>query len=155
MKYENQTAEPVILDKEIGTAWYGVIVARNTEDLSNGNFEYHPIIDFFVPDNYQPSKPSPDSPGSDFVVLQPRQTFESTIDIGVTAQYEKPTNVAGSIRPGVHVLQLEISPWDHPGTVSDFAKSWRGIGQLVSTVIKTQPLTIRIPRHPKVEVNCE
>jgi hypothetical protein len=87
--------------------------------------------------------------------LQPGQTFEGEIDTAVVAQYENPKTFAGSIRSGVHVLQLELSAWNHPGEASEFAKSWRGVGQLVSGLIKTEPLEIRIPPNPKVEMDCK
>jgi hypothetical protein len=156
MKYQNRTGASIILDKQIGKAWYRVIVARNTNDLLNGRYEYHPIIDWFFTDkDPQPVKPNPNSPGSDFAILQPGQTFESQIDTGVIAQYENPKNFPGSIRSGVHVLQLELSSWNHPGEASEFAKSWGDVGQLVSGVIKTEPLDIRIPLNPKVEMDCK
>jgi hypothetical protein len=155
-KYQNQTEGAIILDKEIGKAWYRVIVAQNTNDLLNGKYEYHPITDWFFSDkDPQPVRPNPNSPGTDFAVLQPGQAFEGEIDIGVVVQYENPKNFAGSIRSGVHVLHLELSTWNHPGEASDFANSWRGVGQLVSGLIKTEPLEIRIPQNPNVEMDCE
>src|ERR1017187_7995702 len=45
MKYTNATDKPLILGKEIGNAWYGVVVARRTEDLDAGKYEYNPNID--------------------------------------------------------------------------------------------------------------
>lgn len=155
-KYQNQTGEPIILDKQIGKAWYSVIVARNTRNLLNGEYEYHPNIDWILTDkDPQRVKANPSSPGSDFAVLQPGQTFEGEIDTAVVAQYENPKNFAGSIRSGVHVLQLELSAWNHPGEASEFAQSWRGVGQLVSGLIKTEQLEIRIPPNPKVEMDCK
>src|SRR6266704_2110403 len=50
MKYQNRTGASIILDKQIGKAWYRVIVARNANDLLNGTYEYHPIIDWFFMD---------------------------------------------------------------------------------------------------------
>jgi hypothetical protein len=155
-KYQNRTGESIILDKEIGKAWYREIVAQDTNDLLNGKYEYHPITDWFFSDkDPQPVRPNPNSPGTDFAVLQPGQTFESKIDTGVIVQYENPKNFAGSIRSGVHVLQLELSAWNHPGQASEFAKSWRGVGRLVSGLIKTEPLEIRIPPNPQVEMDCK
>jgi hypothetical protein len=36
-----------------------------------------------------------------------------------------------------------------------FAESWRKLGELVTGVIKTEPLGIRIPPDPKVEKKCK
>jgi hypothetical protein len=156
MRYINRTDKTLILDKEIGKAWYGVTVARSAEDLAAGKYEYHPNIDWLSSDkDKQPSKPNPISPGRDFVILAPGQTFESEIDSGVMAQYESPKEFAGSIRSGVHVLQMELSSWNHPGVASEFEKGWQKIGQLVTEVIKTEPLEIRVPSDPKVEKDCK
>jgi hypothetical protein len=156
VKYVNRTDKTLILDKEIGKAWYGVKVARNLEDLESGTYEYNPNIDWLFSDKDKlPDWPSPDSPGPDFAILTPGQTFESEIDTWVVAQYENPKKFPGSIRPGVHVLQMELSAWNHPGEVSAFEKSWRKFGNLVTGVIKTEPLEIRVPSNPKVEKKCE
>jgi hypothetical protein len=87
--------------------------------------------------------------------LSPGQTFESEINASVVVQYENPKNFVGSIRPGIHVFQMELSAWNHPGEASEYAKSWRKFGQLVTGVVKTEPLEIRIPSHPNVEEKCQ
>jgi hypothetical protein len=42
MKYVNRTRKTLILDKEIGKAWYGEKVARNLDELAAGKYEYNP-----------------------------------------------------------------------------------------------------------------
>jgi hypothetical protein len=154
--YINQSERTVILDKEIGKAWYSEKVARTFEDLAAGKYEYNPDIDwFFTGKDKMPDKPKADSPGADFVILPPRHTFENEINTGVVAQYENPKDFAGSIRSGAHVFQMDLSAWCHPGEASEFAKSWRKFGDLVTGVIKTEPLEIHIPSDPKVETNCK
>jgi hypothetical protein len=156
VKYVNRTHKTLILDKEIGKAWYGEKVARSLDDLAAGKYEYNPNIDwFFSGKDKLPDKPNSNSPNSDFVVLAPGETFESEINASVVAQYENPKNFVGSIRPGVHVLQLELSAWNHPGEASAFAESWRRFGELVTGVVKTEPLEIRIPSDPEVEETCK
>jgi hypothetical protein len=154
--YINQSERTIILDKGIGKAWYSEKVARTFEDLAAGKYEYNPNIDwFFTGKDKMPDKPKADSPGADFVILPPRHTFENEINTGVVAQYENPKDFAGSIRSGAHVFQMDLSAWSHPGEESEFAKSWRKFGDLVTGVIKTEPLEIRIPSDPKVERNCK
>jgi len=155
VKYVNRTDKTLILDKEIGKAWYGEKVARNLGELAAGKYEYNPIIDWFYDKDKLPEQQNADSPGSDFAVLAPGQTFESEINASVFVQYENPKNFAGSIRSGPHVFQMELSAWSHPGDASAFAKSWRNFGELVTGVIKTEPLEIRIPSDPKVEEQCQ
>jgi hypothetical protein len=154
--YVNRTDKTLILDKEIGKAFYSDKVAANLEDLAAGKYEYSPIKDWFFTDKDKlPDRPSTDSPGPDFAILAPGDTFQSEINTGVIAQYENPKAFAGSIRSGVHVYQMELSAWNHPGEASVFAESWRKFGELVTGVIKTDPLEIRIPSDPKVEKECK
>ncbi len=156
MKYVNRTQKTLILDKEIGKAWYGLKVARSLDELAAGKYEYNPNIDWFFTDKGKlPDKPKRDSPGADFAVLAPGETFASEIDAAVVAQYENPKNFAGSVRPGVHFLQLELTAWNHPGEATLFVKSWRKFGTLVTGAVKTEPLEIRIPSNPKVEEKCQ
>lgn len=156
VKFVNRTNKTLILDKEIGKAWYGEKIARSVEDLAAGRYEYNPNIDWvFSKKDDLPAVPSADAPGSDFALLVPGHTFNSEVNITVFAQYENPKSFAGSIRPGVHVLQLELSAWDHPGKASVYANSWRKLGELVTGVIKTEPLEIRIPSNPEVERGCK
>jgi hypothetical protein len=156
VKYVNRSERTVILDKEIGKAWYGEKVARTLEDLSAGKYEYNPNNDWFFSDKDKlPDVPNAQSPSPDFVILSPGQTFESEINASVVAQYEAPKDFAGSVRPGVHVFQMELSAWNHPGEASEFAKSWRKFGDLVTGVVKTEPLEIRIPSNPNVERDCK
>src|SRR5438128_5527593 len=137
IKYVNRTRKTLILDREIGKAWYGAKVARNLDDLAAGKYEYNPNIDwFFSGKDKLPDKPSGDSLSSDFVVLAPGEAFVSEINAGLVAQYENQKNFSGSIRSGVHVLQLELSAWNHPGEASAFSESWRKFGELVTGVIK-------------------
>jgi hypothetical protein len=155
MKYVNRTHKTLILDKEIGKAWYEEKVARNLDALAARKYEYNPNIDWFSAKDKLPDKPNSDSPSSDFVILAPGETFVSQINASVFAQYENPKNFSGSIRSGVHILQFELSAWNHPGESAVFAESWRKFGNLVTGVVKTEPLEIRIPSNPKVEEKCE
>jgi hypothetical protein len=156
VRYVNRTDKTLILDKEIGKALYSEKVAANLEDLAAGKYEYNPSKFWLFTDKHKlPDKPSTDSPGPDFAILAPGDTFQSEINTGVIAQYENPKSFGGSIRPGVHVYQMELSAWNHPDEASVFAESWQKFGELVTGVIKTEPLEIRIPSDPKVEKKCK
>jgi len=156
VKYINRSATPVILDREIGKRWYGEKVARNLKDLAAGNYEYNPNVDWFFTDKDKlPGRPSTHSPGPDFAVVAPGQAFESEIEPTIIAQYDNLKAIPDLVRPGVHVFQMELSAWNHPGDASEFAKSWRQFGDLATGVIRTELLQIRIPSNPKIERNCK
>jgi hypothetical protein len=156
MKYTNRTDKTLILDKEIGKAWYRVTVARNLEDLNAERYESNPYLDWFFTDKDQlPKKPSMVAPGPDFAILTPGQTFQSEIDTSVVAQYDSAKDVAGAIRSGTHIFQMQLSAWNRPGLPSEFEKSWKQKGEIVTGLIKTEPMEIRIPPNPKVEKECK
>ncbi len=156
MKYTNRTDKTLILDKEIGKAWYGVTLARNVEDLAAGKYESNPNIDWFFNDKDQlPKRPSLTAPGPDFAILPPGKTFESEIDTSVIARYDSAKDIAGAIRSGSHIFQMQLSAWNRPGLPSEFEKSWGQRGQIVTGLIKTEPIEIRLPPNPKVESDCK
>ena len=85
VKYVNRTEKTVILDKEIGKAWYGVKVARNLESLAAGRYEYNPNLDWVFTDSDKlPAAPSFDSLGPDFAILTPGQMFVSEINTALS-----------------------------------------------------------------------
>jgi hypothetical protein len=156
VKYVNQTDKTLILDRGIGKAFYREKVARSLEELGAGKYEYNPNIDWFLSNKDKlPDTANTDSPGPEFVILPPGNTYVGEINTDVVVQYENPRSFPGSIRPGVHVLQMELSAWNHPGEASTFAKSWRKFGELVKGVVKTEPLEIRIPEGPPIEKKCQ
>lgn len=154
LRFVNRTANKLILDKEIGKAWYGVTVARNEEDLAAGKYESNPNIDWFFSDKVKlPKEPSLKSPGPGFALLAPGQAFDTEIDTGVVAQYDNPNEIKGAIRPGVHLFQMKLSAWNRFARPEQFEKRWVQFGQLVTGEIRTEPLEIHIPTNPNVE-NC-
>lgn len=156
VKYVNRTDEKMILDREIGKTFYREKVARSLEDLAAGKYEYNPNRSWlFAEKDKRPDTPKMDSPGSDFVVLSPGETFEGGVNATVFAPTENRKISVGVIMPGTHVLQMEISAWSHPGEQQEYAKAWRKFGELVTGVVKTEPLEIRIPSNPSVEKNCQ
>jgi hypothetical protein len=156
VQYVNRTTETLILDREIGKLYYQVKVARNLEDLAARRYEYNPNIDWIFSDKDNlPERPKTDPVGSDFVVLAPGQAFESEINPWVFAQYGNAKDVPGSIRAGRHVVQMYIVAWTRPGEASEYAKSWRKFGRLVTGVVTTNPVEIRVASNPSVEQKCE
>jgi len=153
IKYTNLTDVNLILDREIGKAWYGQKVARSLHDLADGLYESNPNIDW-MPQDHLPVKPSLGRPDADFVILSPGESFESQAQPSVIAEYEG-RKIPSVVTSGVHVFQMDLSAWDRPGNPSQFAKSWRKFGKLVTGTVVTQPLTITIPPNPAVEFNCQ
>lgn len=155
VRYVNQTKENLILDKEIGKAWFQVKVAKNLQDLNAGKYEYSPNTDWFFSDKDQfPPFPKLDSPGPDFAILGPGKEFEGEINSSVFVQYESSKNVAGSIRPGSHFMQIELSGWNHPGKPSEFAKSWQRLGSWLLELSRLNLWRYGYHRIPRLKQNA-
>jgi hypothetical protein len=154
--YINKTSETLILDKAIGDAFFGEMVARSVDDLANGDYEYNPNNDFFpVHRDKFAGPPKSKSPGADFAILHTGQTFEKEGTFAVVAQYDGPKRIPGLINSGTHVLRLDLSAWPHVGKASEYERAWRQSGELVTGVIDTEPLEIYVPSNPPVEKECK
>jgi hypothetical protein len=143
----NQTTGKLIVERT--TKGYGIYVARDLADLSKGNYEYHPHIQWA--DIVHSEEPHAKTPGPDFLILAPGESFDSIADFWVSVSRSDLPPTAGTLQPGNHLLQLVISTWDYRASPDQFRKSWESFGTLVDTGIKTEPLTISLPTDPKVD----
>ena len=72
VKYINRSERTVILDKEIGKAWYGEKVSRTLDDLHAEEYEYNPNVDWFTTGSHPTGNhAAPQNPGN------PKQGFFS------------------------------------------------------------------------------
>ncbi|MHB8524640.1 MAG: hypothetical protein ACYDD2_00570 [Candidatus Acidiferrales bacterium] len=149
----NGTHRKLIVDKNIGKAWYDVTVADSSEALTAGRYEYNPNTDWF-PSSDQLSPPKSKSPGRRFSILAPGQFFEVESIVGVVVSYNNKHKIQGTILPGNHVLQLEMASWLYTAGPGTFKKHWQRFGDLVDGIITTEPLPFRVPSKPHVET-CE
>jgi len=143
----NQTNGKLIVEEEANR--YEITVASDLENLSRGKYEYHPHI--MWGDVYHSEEPQAKSPGSDFLILAPGESFERVADFWASIRRADLPPLTGILQPGNHLLQLTISTWDYRTNPEEFRKPWEQIGTLVATGIKTEPLTIFLPPDPKFD----
>jgi hypothetical protein len=99
--------KPIILDKDIGKAWYSTKVARDKEELAAEKYESNPNVDWLFSDKDQlPAMPDAHSPGPGFAILHAGETLESDMDTSVVVLYPNARDIKGLHPPGVHVLLL-------------------------------------------------
>jgi hypothetical protein len=156
LKYENRTDKVLILDKQIGEFPDQQIIAKSKDALALRDFEADPMFDSFGLDK-DPSdfKPNTRLLRSNFVLLDPGQTFQTATTIGAFVWYVSTPGRKGPINYGDHVLQLGFSGWNHSAKAAQFAEAWRNFGELVTDEIYTEPIEFQIPKSPRIEKSCD
>jgi len=138
--YVNASGKTLILDRGIGKRFFDYRIAGTLEDLNAGKYEGD-AIDFDWTFKKADKPPDPRAPDSDFVVLRPKERFLTSTDISL-------------LRPlpyGEHVLRLDLGAWTHLGDESDYERSWRRVGQLITGTLQSQPVQVTVSANPPTE----
>ena len=144
----NQTKEKLIVER--AASGYGIYVARDAEKLSKGIYEYRTSINWVV-DTPIPDKPVMMSPGSNFAILAPGDSYDGFSDFWASVRRADLPSIGGTLQPGSHVLQLEVVTWDYQNNPAEFQKSWEPFGRLVYKPVKTEPFALNLPPDPKLD----
>ena len=145
--FMNRGSETLIVSKDVGKEWYEVIAARTHADLARGRYEYAPNIDWFT--NLQHA-PDGTLLRARFSILVPGESFGNTSSVSVVASFGAVRPVAGTLRPGKHILQLRISTWNYVDPPEETRKRWEPHGQLFSQTVTTEPVAFEIPAKPSL-----
>jgi hypothetical protein len=93
-------------------------------------------------------------PSRCFVVLLPGASYQVRADIGVFAVRDDSREIAGAVRSGEHVLQVEVSTWpDSKASVGEMRHRWRRSGLLWYDPVTSAPRPFTVERERKV-VDC-
>jgi hypothetical protein len=147
LEITNLSNRRLIVAKGIGTAWYGIILAKNKQALAAGIYESHINPEWNRTESNLQSPPD-DAPSEEFAILAPGESFdvESIVDLAVQQIAERP--VKGLLHPGNHVLQLDMGTWPHVTRPERFRESWKKYGEVVYQPVKSEPLSFRVPPEP-------
>jgi|SRR5579864_3947779 len=149
LHFLNRTDRKLIVDKTIGTAWDGVVVAANTEKLFAGVYEYNPTIDRISSDE-EKAGPNSKFPGQNFYILMPGQSFEMDYERSIIQLLA----LERRLDPGSHVLQVQMASWSYLPSSSKFKERWQRYGDLLDQVVVTVPLPFEVPSKPNI-VDCQ
>jgi hypothetical protein len=136
--------------KHTGDQWYEVRVAKSLSDLASGKYEYNPNIDWF---SDSPRAPDDADVHKKFSVLAPGESFENNSTVSIVVSLRLDHSVAGTVKPGEHVLQLQVSTWNYLEGPDKTRTRWERYGHLFSQAIVTEPLEFRVPANPLFN-NC-
>jgi len=146
----NQSKKNLIVDKSIGRAFYGMVVARDVQSLSDGKYEWHPNLDWAI--DLWPGELTAESPVPPFAILVPAESFQVETDFWVDVRMND--SKGSGISSGNHVSQLQIGSWYYTTKPEAVQKRWEAYGELIYNVIKTEPLAFNLPPNPKLD-NCK
>ena len=110
LRFTNHSNQKLIVFKHTGDEWYEVRVAESPSDLVSGKYEYNPNIDWF---SDSPRAPNDADIQTKFSVLAPGESFENHSTVSVVASFRVDHSVVGTVKPGEHVLQLQMSTWNY------------------------------------------
>ncbi|HKM66988.1 MAG TPA: hypothetical protein VJX70_07475 [Candidatus Acidoferrum sp.] len=154
VNFQNHSDKVLILDKQFGKFASEQIIAKSKESLALGNLESNPIFDSFGYEDPPHFKPSTKLLRSNFILLAPGQSFESSTTVGTYVWYVSKPDKLSVLNYGSHVLQMGFVGWSYAAKAAQFAEAWQKFGELVTEVIYTEPIEFQIPRNPTIEKTC-
>jgi hypothetical protein len=147
LTFKNTGSESVILDKN--SFVLGRFISRDETEASAKRFEINEYFDIFDGE-YLLADPSE---MSNFVILKPAQDFSIDDGIGSFSVDNGASNQKGLLRPGSHVLQVEVNTWTHLADAKLFQRKWKDKGFLWAQGLISQPMAFTVESTHKFE-NC-
>jgi hypothetical protein len=90
-------------------------------------------------------------PGQSFVVLQPKQFYETETEVPVFVRRNAVGPPADGVLPGDYLLQLTVSTWPESSNLANLLRSrWQGIGTLWSSSITSTPMSFKVARNQRL-----
>ncbi len=150
LRFTNDSNEKLIVFKKTGDDWYDVRVAKSLSDMLNRRYEYNPNADRFSDVQHAPEDTDLKKK---FVVLPPGESFENTTTVAVVASFDMNHLVAGTVKPGPHALELQLSTWSYLDSPEATRARWERYGRLFSQTVTTEPIEFEFPHDPSFS-NC-
>jgi hypothetical protein len=136
LEITNLSDRKLIVTRAIGASWYGIIFAKDEQAVAAGAYETQLNIDWALSKSELQTPPIK-APPVEFTILSPGNSFQVKSDVYI------PVN--GLLRPGDHVLQLDLGTWPHVIPAEQFRESWKKYGELVYDPVKSEPLPFHLP----------
>lgn len=129
-----------------------IAISRNVEDAAAKQFEVNASITEITDGKRMDFHGS--VPGSAFVVLSPGTSYEVETVVTVFAVRGNAREIAGAVRSGKHVLQVEVSTWPHSKALAEeLRRRWQFSGFLWSDPLISVPMPFTVKTQRNV-VDC-
>jgi hypothetical protein len=150
LRFVNHSDERLIIFRKTGDDWYDIQVAKSTSDISDKRYEYDPNTDWFSDVQHAPEDVDL---RKKFVVLIPGESFENETTVSVIASFDPRHPVVGTVKPGQHVLELQLVTWTYLDSPEATRVRWERNGRLFSQNLTTEPVEFEFPHDPSFR-NC-
>ena len=143
--FRNTGEEPVILDKR--SFVIRSLVSRSLNAAIGRKYVQEVRADVFAD-----SFPMDPSGLSDFVILQPTETYDLQTEQTRVSLYVAGNKKASKddLRPGNYFLQVEVATWTYLRNSEQFRQRWRTNGVLWSEGLTSQPMAFVIEQNRSI-----
>ena len=150
--YENRGASPVIMYKRSQLP-SRILVAQNLSDAAARRYEVNSTLTQLSSGR---SKCYKGAVSSDcFVTIAPNSSFETEAIIGVFTVRDDLRDIAGAVKSGEHVLQVEVPTWHESSKLArELAIRWRRYGRLWYEPITSVPLPFTV-NQKRQRTDCQ
>lgn len=144
LKITNLADTRLIVSKDIGMAWYGIVIAKDEKALVDGRYESKMNIDWESSESDFQNPPT-EAPPAEFTILDPHKSFsvETTVHLPVQGDFMYSSEDAPEA--GKHVLQLDLGTWFHIPDAGQFKIRWKKYGDLVYLPTVSDAVPFQIP----------
>jgi hypothetical protein len=148
LTFTNRRKEPLILYKGASLV-SRVMISRNYADAATKRFEVNSSLTQLTSGASKCYKGA--TPTNCFVVLPPDASFEAETVVGVFIVRGDAREIAGAIKSGDHVLQVEVVTWHESDELAkDLRAKWARSGFLWYEPVTSAPLPLTVHHQPKV-----
>jgi hypothetical protein len=150
MRVTNQSSQKLIVENTLRQGGYGIAIALDPKNLSDGKFLYNPVVEWQI--EHDPPEPGFE-PSGDFAILASGKSFQAEREFwasGVGRIRDTEDVRDTTLRSGNYVLQITFSTWDYDPKPQVTQKRWKPFGHLVFDNIVSEPLPFYLPSCPKL-----
>jgi hypothetical protein len=148
LTFTNRRKEPLILYKGASLV-SRIMISRNYADAAAKRFEVNSSLTQLTSGASRCYKGA--TPTNCFVVLPPDASFEVETVVGVFVVRGDAREIAGAVKSGNHVLQVEVVTWHESDELAkDLRAKWARSGVLWYEPVTSTPLPLTVHQQPKV-----
>ncbi|MFY9553734.1 MAG: hypothetical protein WAV47_03335 [Blastocatellia bacterium] len=126
-----------------------VMISRNLEDAEAKRYEVNSSLTWV--DDGRSQEIDDSVPNQSFIILPPEATYEMETSITLFVVRDETKEISGAIRPGEHVLQVEVQTFPQRDyNTSELSRKWKPIGFLCYEPILSDPLTFQVEKIRKL-----